>query len=258
MFTQTYDFDISGADDVFFNYTYDPKKGFGTRRNPGLLSGFITRRVIPIQGWTRQPKIRGKITNRITIFKKGFGTINRVLRVEGILKGKTGFFQRETKNNKPWVFISTGKKIKGSWIKNFPQDTSLKTLGIDSSFKFEAVDKNIKITVPNFHRYCTPSKLVMVFPSKFKLNLLLHHHDNIRFRKRESGLSKKKIKLGGAIEISEELLKGSNQLPSDVKRFIKKKLKNKRFTNLSMKASLDELKLKNSFRFSWKLKRTGN
>lgn len=254
MYTQTYDFDISGADPVFFNYTYDPKKGFGSRGMPNLLSGFVTRRVIPIQGWTKQPKIRGKITDRITIVKKGFGAINRILRVEGIKNGKTGFFQKETAGKSSWRFFATGEKLKGKFLKNKGGDFSMMTLGIDMSQGYRATEKKYTVTIPHFDRYCTPSALIVNFKSGETLKLKLHHHDKIRFGRSVSGLTAKFIKIGGAIEVPTDL----KNLSSEARQFIKKKLKNKRFTNISFKASLYELKMKKWFKFDWEFNRIQN
>jgi hypothetical protein len=251
MYTQTYDFDISGADPVFFNYTYNPKKGFGTRRDPNMVMGFFTRRVIPIQGWTKQPKIKGTITDRITIVKKGVGAFNRIMRVEGVKDGKTGYFQRETAGKKEWTFFVTEEPLKGTFIKNKVGDFSMKTLGVDMSMGYIASEKKYSITISNFNRYCTPSTFMVNFKNGKTLNLKFHHHDVIRSSQSVAGLSEKWTKLGGAIEVPPEL----KNLSKQEKKFIKEKLKNKRFTNVSFKANLYELKMKKILRFNWSFKR---
>ena len=249
MYVRTYDFDISGADDLFFNYTYDPKKGFGTRRDPGLLSGFFTRRVIPIDGWIKQPKIKGKITDQITIFKKGAGANNRVLRVEGMQGNKTGFFQRETLYSKDWEFIPTGQKISGRFLENTPQDSSFKNLGPSISRSYKGSEDGVQLRL-EFSRYCTPSSFEVVFSNKEVLKLKLHHHEGIRTRPSEAGLGEKPMKFGGAIEVSKEHLINPSKR---VQNFIKDNFKGKRFTNIKLNISRDSAEIKKAFKFKWKL-----
>ncbi len=61
MFTRLYDFDISGHDPIFFDYSYEDQRGKGDGAPIQL----------PPAGWTRQPKIPGRITSAISISKVG-------------------------------------------------------------------------------------------------------------------------------------------------------------------------------------------
>ena len=80
MFTRLYDFDISGHDPVFFNYSYEDQRGKGDG-SPIQL---------PAERWTEQPKIPGAITRAISIHKTDAGSIHRILRVEGKRRGADG------------------------------------------------------------------------------------------------------------------------------------------------------------------------
>jgi len=67
------DFDLSGPDGLFLRYSYADQRG---RPNPAIQ--------LPPFDWVRQPKIAGRITDRISIHKTGSNCIHRILRVEGL------------------------------------------------------------------------------------------------------------------------------------------------------------------------------
>jgi hypothetical protein len=256
MYIQTMDFDISGADPVFFKYTYDPEKGKGPKGDPNILSGFFSRRVIPIEGWVKQPKINGVITDRISIYRIGFGVTNRQLRVEGQKDGVNGIFQRETQGNLPWIFIPTGLPLEGNILNNSPQDQTQNSLGIDMSSQFFTVRSDgLKIIIANFNPHCTPSDLQISFPTGESLNLKLHTHHLIRFSPRAPGLTNKDLNLGGAIEIPVEILKNLKDQSSAVQKFIKENLQKERFSEFSMKVNLNEMEIKGKRNYKWELKR---
>lgn len=259
MYIQTFDFDISGADPVFFKYTYDPTKGKGPKKDPNILSGFVSRRVIPIEGWIRQPKIQGTITDRISIYRKGFGVVNRVLRVEGQKDGVNGFFQRETQGNAPWIFIPTGLPLEGNILNNSSNDRTLDSLGVDqsASFKTELTD-GTKIIIPNFNSNCTPSDLLIVSSKGETLKLRLHTHHFIRFSRRAAGLTNEDLPMGGAIEVPKEILINLKNQPAFIQQFIKQNFENERFSEFSLKVNLNEMNIKGKKKFDWILKRARN
>ena len=85
MFTRLYDFDISGHDPVFFEYSYEDQRGKGDGAPIQL----------PAERWTEQPKIPGKVTRTISIHTTDVGSIHRILRVEGRRSGATGYWERD-------------------------------------------------------------------------------------------------------------------------------------------------------------------
>ncbi len=257
MYVQTFDFDISGADPVFFRYTYDPTRGKGPKKDPNILSGFVSRRVIPIEGWIRQPKIQGTITDRISIYRKGFGVVNRVLRVEGQKDGINGFFQRETQGNSPWIFVSTGLPPEGNILNNSSSDHTLDSLGVDQSSSFSSVlADGTKIRIPNFNSNCTPADLLIVSTGGESLKLRLHSHHLIRFLRRAAGLTNEDLNLGGAVEIPLELLSNLKNQSSFTQKFIKDNFGNERFSEFSMKVNLNEMNIKGKKKLNWKLNRS--
>jgi hypothetical protein len=253
MYTQTYDFDISGADTLFFRYTYDPEKGRGFQYN-NLLSVLGERRVIPIQGWQKQKKISGKITDRITIYKKPDNPQIKVLRVEGVKEGKNGFFEKSIQE-KTWKFVPTNQELKGMILENTSRDSSHKTLGIDNSSSFTGDIGKLTISIPNFHYQCTPNKFIIRDKkTAHQVTLKFHHHPLIRLAPRAPGLSDKELPLKGAIEVPDNLKIDS----PEIKKFILKNFKKQKFTNVKISATLYELVIKKLLRFKWKLQRVKN
>jgi hypothetical protein len=255
MYTRTYDFDISGADTLFFRYTYDPTQGVG-QDNPNILSGGVSVRVIPIDGWTKISKITGTITDEITIIKTGVGAVNRILRVEGISDGQTGYFTRQTKDPGPWEFVSTNLPLRGNILENASQDLAHLSLGETEEFAFGAETKGLKVSLLEFNPFCSPAKLRLDFPHGAQATFKLHHHHLIRLLPREPGLLRnKKLKMGGAIEVPQEMLDNLHSLDGEVKDFISKKLKSKRFSKVKIKVNKQKMKLEKILFFNWRLKR---
>jgi hypothetical protein len=251
MYTQTYDFDISGADNLFFRYTYDPSRGKAPKK-PNLLSGFVSVRVIPTEGWKKQPKIPGTITDKISIYRKGEGVINHLLRVEGQNGGVNGFWERETRGNDPWRFIPTGLPLEGRILANSSNDQTMDSLGLDMSHSFSLVQKDGTILeLPNFNPHCSTSDLIAKFPSGETLKLKLHTHQKIRFLKRQAGLTTKDLPMAGAIEIPPK----TQNLSIAAQDFLKSKFKNQRFSEVSINANLWGLEMKLKGNSKWKFKR---
>ncbi len=246
MYTRTYDFDIAGGDNLFFWYTYDKEEArrTGTHRDEGLppfYESLFNRRLISVTGWKLQPKVNGHITDRISIIKVRDGGQNRLLRVEGIDKnGKSGFFQKSVFGGN-WKFIATGQAVKGNKLKNSIESKAHLTLGSDESLHYSMIGRNYTIKVSNFHPYCSPAKVRIIFKNERILDLLLHTRERIRFDKRPRGISNKELLLDGALEIPREVLKRLPTLPANIRRFISRNLKNKRFTNIQVKATKSRL-----------------
>lgn len=95
-YTRLYDFDISGADKVFFRYSYEDQRDLPEA--PDMLSERIDPRYAAIQlpapDWVAQPKVPGEITDRISVHRTGPGSTARELRVEGGDGGRTGLWRK--------------------------------------------------------------------------------------------------------------------------------------------------------------------
>ncbi|MFO0598179.1 MAG: hypothetical protein U0228_22945 [Myxococcaceae bacterium] len=103
MYTRLYDYDTSGENDTL-TYSF------------ALTAASGDTRALPAEDWRRQPDVTdGLITRTITIFQDGQGNAARVLRVEGVKQGRTGFFFKRI-NDASWSFQETGRKVCGPFL----------------------------------------------------------------------------------------------------------------------------------------------
>jgi len=248
MYTRTYDFDIAGGDNLFFWYTYDTEEARArrTRRDSGLppfYESLFNRRLISVTGWKIQPKINGSITDRISIIKVKEGGQARLLRVEGLDEnGKSGYFQKPIFGGN-WKFFATGQKIKGNKLKNSLESSSHLTLGKNESKMYTAMGPKFSLKVKNFHPYCSPAQVQVTFKNGTKLNLFLHTRERIRLNTRSRGISGKKLLLDGALEIPKDVLENLPTMSGNIRYFLSRYLKNKRFTNIQVEATNQNLRI---------------
>ena len=153
LYTRLYDFDISGGDEVFFDYTWgsntegtDLTELFGI----GTKLGLVNQVSLPSEDWYQQPKIDGTITDRISIVTLGGNSENKLLRVEGMKNGKTGYFEKTLKASK-WTFHETGEKLQGNILKNSTKDTTGKNLTEETGYNYEGKLYNATMNVYNFN-----------------------------------------------------------------------------------------------------------
>jgi hypothetical protein len=240
MYTRSYDFDISGGNDLILNYTYEYKKqAASSDKEPLFYEPLFTQRVLSTEGWEIQPKINGKITDNITIYK-GSDKF-RILRVEGeIGNGVTGYFEKGV-TDPEWKFFATGKPLQGNVLFNSEKETSNMSLGPDESKKFTRKGQDLKMEILNFNPYCSPAELKVTFSSGKVIELNLHTRENIRQFPRERGLTSEPLPLNGAIEIPQNVLDNLASLGTEEREFILKFLKGKRFTNIFVSARNTDL-----------------
>jgi len=236
MFTRMFDFDMSGGNDVLMKYTYEIEKSTSVVKEgemPAFYQPLFDFRALAANIWDRQPKIDGKITDRISIFK-GKGQ-TKYLRVEGENKlGETGYFEKKLKAA-AWTFNKTGSPLGGKVLENSSVDNSLKTLGKDESQKF--ISRNKTMEIKNFNLYCSPADLVVKFKDGEVLNLRLHTRETVRQNPIERGLDVAPVPLSGAIEVPKLILKTLASRSKQIQDFVSKNLGNKRFTTIQAVAN---------------------
>jgi hypothetical protein len=228
MFTRLYDFDISGPDSFFVNYSYANQRG---RANPAVQ--------LPPEPWKRQPKIPGRITSAISIEKKGKGSIHRILRVEGTRNGHTGYWQRDSAaaRSVPWRFVRTDAKLTGHPIRNLPGNTSRRGFGPSEDRRYSSRHA----TIPNFNAYCSPARMRFHLGHGKQVALRLHSTDEIRQTPRARGLNSHPRKLEGTIQASPRVLHSRNPR---IRRFVARHLTG-RFTDAPIEATRRALRLPN-------------
>lgn len=170
LFTRVYDFDLSGHDAVFFKYSYEDQRGKGDGAPIQL----------PAAPWVQQPKIPGTITATIGISKVGTGAVHRVLRVEGMRGGRTGYWQRDAAApaSAGWRFHATGLPLQRRPLDNPRRDTARVGLGPSGSRRFRHGADWIDYDV-----YCSPSRVHVGGRT-----MTLHHVDGLRQQPRARGL----------------------------------------------------------------------
>ncbi len=190
MFTRLYDFDISGHDPIFFDYSFEDQRGKGDGAPIQL----------PAEPWTRQPKIHGKITSAISISKFGLDGIHGRLRVEGRQHGKTGYWQRDlaAPRAKGWSFHPTGERLAGEVLDNPPGNTSLVGLGPGEDMRFVMKGDGVRAVIPDFNTYCSPAHVELHADGGVR-RLVLHHVDGLRQAERARGLDDEPRAQYGAI-----------------------------------------------------------
>ncbi len=275
MYVRSYDFDIAGADWLFFASTYEdmsrPKVDVGLQptnlwRIPRKLAGRSVKgvsdrpRQLPAPGWARQEKINGVITDRITVAKEGEGGLWRWLRVEGASDGKTGYFQalarlRERDANgeavpQRWEFVATGEPLQGRILDNRPEDSTELALGPIDAYGYArgAVQKQKypwRAEVEGFHPYCSPAPLRIAFTHGEVLGLVLHTRETIRQSTRAPGLNDEPLVLQGAVERPEAIVaEGAGALGPAARWFLREHFEEGRFVPVKVKATTRRLVIK--------------
>ncbi|MCP2316883.1 hypothetical protein APR12_002223 [Nocardia amikacinitolerans] len=235
-YTRLYDFDISGADKVFFRYSYDDQSGLPEA--PDMLAERVDSRYAAIQlpapDWVRQPKVPGDITDRISIHRTGPGSAARELRVEGRDSGRNGYWAKQLTADS-WTFVPTDQPLVGTVLENSPTDRSLDTLVAPSPFDYEGVaTQGWSARVRTFDVAVTPTPLRIDFGDGKQLNLVLHTVDGLRQTPQLSGISSQPRHLDGTIESPPELLAGLDAQPAEVRDFVRNVLRGSRFTETSV------------------------
>lgn len=189
LFTRLYDFDISGNNSLFFKYSFGDQTG---RAKPRIQ--------LPAEPWTRQPKIPGTITDRISIHKVGRGTLHRTLRVEGVRDGKVGYWHKDLRAA-TWSFARTGGALRGTVLANPQRNTSAVNLGASTDRDYAGTAWGASITIPDYNPYCSPARVQVRLANGRQITLRLHTVDNIRQGPRSYGLDGKARATVGMLEV---------------------------------------------------------
>jgi|GEM_PF-1149768 hypothetical protein len=237
MYTRLWDFDIAGLDNLFFPYSYEDQRGV---ENPAVQ--------LPGAHWVQQPKINGKITNRISITTIGRGTEHRILRVEGRnAKGVPGFWQKDlyvlNRGSAGWKFIATPKaKVTGKALDNPRADTSKKGVAKAEDSRYVLDGSSYSAEIPDFNLYLGRSVLRVNLSGGKALDLNLFLDDVVRTIPRERGLDDVPRRLRGTIGVTaaNRKLAATND---EARGFIENVLGNKDFTQTWIVATTSSLSM---------------
>jgi hypothetical protein len=248
MYTRLYDFDISGADTVYFHYSYDDPGTASAFPPQGADSGNAATGGAPIHlppaGWVHQPKIPGYITDAISVFSDGPGSDHRRLRVEGVdARGRHGFWEKEVgqPGASSWRFVPTGLPLRGHPLTNPGTDSSALALGPAEDSRYLGRAAGASLDVADFNPYCSPSRLRVSFGPRASADLVLHSVDGLRQTPRGRGLDANPRGYDGVIEVPEHLLAHVDQQDPRVRAFIEGNLGGRRFTSSPIEATTQAL-----------------
>ena len=255
MFTMLNDFDIGGGNPGF-RYTYDDDKSDVLTDNVDMaILNVVSHRRIP-DGWTKQPKIDGAITDLISVqfpdpWDKGSapGSEERILRVEGMDdEGNLGYYEKRMTEDS-WKFhIIPGWKNQGKWLtENNPfEDCSEKNLGEVTEYNFNGkIERHnifgmhtgtVEAKLEDFNFIAEPAIIKIKTGSNQWIELKLHHHFFLRTQIRENpGFDGHYVTLAGQIEIPAEVMNSNDDVVRDIlKDFfqISKKQNKRRFIDV--------------------------
>ncbi|QLY31576.1 hypothetical protein H0264_04355 [Nocardia huaxiensis] len=243
LYTRLYDFDISGADKVFFRYSYEDQRGLPEA--PDMLSERIDSRYAAIQlpapDWVRQPKVPGEITDRISVHKTGIGSDARELRVEGRSDGRTGYWVK-TLTAAQWSFVPTDQPLAGNPLQNTTDDRSIDDSIQPSPYSYAGSAGTWTASVENFDVSNTPT-LRIDFGDGARLDLILHTVDGLRQLPQQQGIGTQARRFDGTIEVPAEVLGSLATQPDSVRQFLASALGGRRFTDTAVDVTVSEFRI---------------
>ncbi len=245
LYTRLWDFDIAGLDNLFFQYSYEDQTGLA---DPVIQ--------LPGAHWVQQPKIPGRITDRISITTVGRGTEHRTLRVEGWDEsGRFGFWEKdlyELESPKAWKFVSTPKASQlGRKIANPAGDASARASGQTEDARYVLTEGGFSGEIPDFNLHCNRSVLRINLPDGKLLDLDLHLDDQIRALVRARGLDDQPRQVAGTIEVTDEAREIAAENPAAAD-FIQSHFGEAKFTPALLNATTSEIEVPS---LGWKFAR---
>lgn len=215
MYTRLWDFDMSGADNVFFRYSYLNQRGKPSAPNLSLaeidnLFGpkSYAANQLPAPEWVRQPKIPGEITSAVSIHQTGGDSPDRELRVEGRSGGRTGYWHKPVDPDASWSFEATGAALSGEPLDNRPGDHSDETLAAPSGMDYGYTDPaQWSVSTTDFDYAASPAPL-RVCAGDACVELRLHLIDSLRLLRAADGLTATPREYLAAIEVPQAVLDG--------------------------------------------------
>ncbi|MFF2552947.1 hypothetical protein ACFVUS_18230 [Nocardia sp. NPDC058058] len=244
MYTRLYDFDISGADKVFFRYSYEDQRGLPEA--PDMVSERVDPHYAAIQlpapSWVRQPKVPGVITDRISIHKTGIGSDARELRVEGVDGGRNGYWTKQL-TDAQWTFTVTDQPLGGQRLTNSADDRGVDPSIPVSPYSYAGGIAGATATVESFDVASTPTPLRLEFADGNRLELILHTVDGLRQSPQRPGISAQPRHFDGTVEVPAEVLNSLAAQPASIREFLTERLGGRRFSDTGVDISESEFRI---------------
>ena len=198
LFTRLYDFDVSGANTVFGDYSWE-------RGRPAS----DTRWQLPGPGWVRHPRPPGVLTDRISIAKTGPDSADRMMRVEGRdSRGRAVVWQKQLEDS-TWRAAARGGPVRG---RPLPLAGGRGPFS-PADLRFVGRVEGARAVVPDFDAECSPAALRVRVADGVWLPLVLHSSDGMRQERRERGLTDVPREYNGAIEVPRRVWRSLDMRP---------------------------------------------
>lgn len=227
VYTRLYEFDVSGANSMFFDYSWQDQEGVATP----LFQ-------LPAPEWIHHARIPGRVTDRISLRQLPPDTRHRVMRVEGQdASGRSGYWEKDLPDRN-WTFHATGEVLQGTLL---PLPGPYRYLPED--FAYAGTVDGWPAEVPNFNPYCSPAVLRLQIGGGAPTELILHGTDGLRQERRARGLDAQPHVYRSAVEVPRALWQARERQPAEVRAFLERHFGEQRFLTGPLSATPATLQL---------------
>ncbi len=229
IYTRLYEFDVSGANAVFLDYSWQDQSD---SESPLVQ--------LPAPGWVHHPRVPGPITDRVSLRKLPPGTEHRQMRVEGTdAAGNSGYWQKDQAqtHSSDWKFVLTGEALQGRPLPLAPPH-----FGAPEDFRYTGSIDGYAAALDGFNPYCSPAKLRIAIGDS-SLELEVHSTDGLRQERRARGLDAYPRYYRSAVKVPLALWQARAQQPAAVQDFLARHFGERRVLDGPLYATLGEVRI---------------
>jgi hypothetical protein len=209
MFTRRWDFDMSGADHLFFPSDFEAGQPTNfPEPKCGHASKFKVK--LPAPGWVEQPKIKAapgeviQVSDQISISKNDTpGCLDRTLRVAGTRNGVPGYWEKPLDAAiTTWTFQAWPVGPLDFLLQYSESDKSTDpaALGPAEFSSYHMITGALEVHVDRFNPYLSPATITLTSAGT-SLATTLHHVDGLRLQPRARGIDGTVREMKGAIRV---------------------------------------------------------
>lgn len=237
IYTRLYEFDVSGGNAVLLDYSWQDQSGL---ESPKIQ--------LPAPDWIRQPRIPGRITDRISLRKLPPGSEHRLMRVEGQDgSGRNGYWERDIAGG-DWRFVFTGEALQGRAL---PLPGPHHGLPEDFSYTGRIAGHDAQLL--DFNPYCSPATLRIDLDGQ-PLDLELHSTDGLRQERRARGLDIYPRYYRAAVKVPAALWQQRASQPAAVQEFLAQNFGERAVLETELYATKSRIEIAQA---CWTLRRDG-
>jgi hypothetical protein len=239
IYTRLYEFDISGGNSLFFNYSWQDQDDVAEP----LLQ-------LPAPEWIQHSRVPGRVTERISLRQLGSDTRHRFMRIEGLdAAGRSGYWEKDL-TDASWRFTATGEALRGTLL---PWAGATHYEAEDSSYSGN-IDGHAA-EVPDFNPYCSPATLRLQIGAGAATELILHSTDGLRQERRARGLTAQPHVYRGAVEVPKSLWDVRAEQAEPLRTFLQQHFAGQRFLAGTLAVTASTLQISQP---CWNLHRPGS